>query len=74
MWVGIYLLPKGGSEEMLAHDFDEFKITTRGGGRFDLSVGGFETQPGAIALIKEEEPYRPRRISDDLVILVIWKK
>jgi hypothetical protein len=31
-------------------------------------------QRGAIALIKGDEPHRLRRISDDLVILVIWKK
>jgi quercetin dioxygenase-like cupin family protein len=57
MGVGIYLLPKGGSGETLTHDFDKFKITTRGGGRFDISGDGFETQPGAIALIKDDEAH-----------------
>lgn len=70
--LGMYMLPKGGSDDLLTHDFDEFKIVVNGGGRFDLGSGGFEAGPGSIVFIEDRVPHQFRRISDDIDLLVIW--
>ena len=72
MSLGMYMLPKGGSDDLLTHDFDEFKIVVNGGGRFDLGSGGFEAGPGSIVFIEDRVPHQFRRISDDIDLLVIW--
>jgi len=74
MNVGTYMLPKGGDDDPLVHEFSEFKLVMSGGGRFDIANSGLEVSPGSIAYIESGAPHSFRRISDDLHILVVWSQ
>jgi mannose-6-phosphate isomerase-like protein (cupin superfamily) len=72
MTVGVYALPKGATDDVLVHGFNEFKMILTGGARFEIGGGGIEAMPGAIAYIGEGARHQFRRISDDLSVLVVW--
>lgn len=73
--MGVYTLPKGGGgDDGLAHAFAEYKVVMEGGGRFDIGDGGIEAAPGSMVLIPHEIRHQFRRVSDDLVVLVVWKR
>jgi quercetin dioxygenase-like cupin family protein len=72
MSVGVYALPKGATDDVQVHDFNEFKMILSGGARFDIGGGGVEATPGAIAYIEQGARHQFRRISDDLSVLVVW--
>lgn len=73
--LGVYTLPKGGGgDEGLSHDFVEYKLVMAGGGRFDVGGGGIEAAPGSMVLIPDDVQHQFRRVSDDLAILVVWKR
>jgi len=73
--LGVYTLPKGGGgDEGLSHDFVEYKLVMAGGGRLDVGGGGIEAAPGSMVLIADDVRHQVRRVSDDLVILVVWKQ
>jgi len=73
--VGVYTLPKGsGGDDGFTHSFDEYRLVMEGGGRFDVGEGGIEATPGSIVLIPDEVRHQFRRVSEDLAVLVVWKR
>lgn len=73
--VGVYTLPKGsGGDDGFTHAFDEYRLVMEGGGRFDVGEGGIEAAPGSIVLIPDEVRHQFRRVSEDLAVLVVWKR
>lgn len=72
---GVYTLPKGGGgDDGLSHGFVEYKLVMAGGGRFDVGDGGIEAAPGEMVLIPDGVPHRFRRVSEDLVVLFVFKR
>ena len=73
--IGVYSLAKGGGgDEGLTNPFAEFKIVMSGGGRFDLGSSGIEASAGSIVYIPAGVRQHIRRVSDDMDLLVVWKK
>jgi len=72
--LGMYLVPKGGGDDLMVHRTDELKIIVNGTARFEIGAGGLRASPGEIALIPDGVLHRFRKVADPLDVLVVWER
>jgi quercetin dioxygenase-like cupin family protein len=70
--LGLYVLPRGGTDAQQPHGEDEVYHVIRGRGRFRLGADDRAVQPGSNLFAPAGEPYRFHSVTDEMHIVVFF--
>lgn len=72
MSVGIYVLPKGGTDLQKPHREDELYYMLRGRARMQIGSDHIEVRPGSVIFVEAELEHRFYDIEEELAALVFF--
>ena len=72
MSVGVYVLPKGGTDPQTPHREDEMYYVVRGRARMQIGSDHAEVRPGSVIFVEAELEHRFYDIEQELEVLVFF--